>query len=186
TVAHAQRLADSILSSPAAAGVDSATRCMREVELKGRRYWILSEPNGEGWRSSVVELLDSAGDAVEPVGIEASAVTRGASDAAAGRKPRRLPQLPPLAQRTKKPPPSHPHPVDEEQDDGAEQRHQVAGAVVGAIPARGPADPAAEQRARNAEEDRHDDAAGVAAGHQQLGERANNQAEDDPSNHAEH
>jgi hypothetical protein len=58
---------------------------MREVELKGRRYWILSEPTGEGWRSSVVE----------PVGIEASAVTRGAADAAAERKLRRLLQLPP-------------------------------------------------------------------------------------------
>jgi hypothetical protein len=70
---------------------------MREVELKGRRYWILSEPIGEGWRSSVVELLDSAGDSVEPVGIEASAVTRGAADAAAERKLRRLLQLPPTA-----------------------------------------------------------------------------------------
>ena len=68
---------------------------MREVELKGRRYWILSEPMGEGWRSSVVELLDSAGDAVEEVGIEASAVTRGAADEAAERKLRRLLQLPP-------------------------------------------------------------------------------------------
>jgi hypothetical protein len=68
---------------------------MREVELKGRKYWILSEPLGDGWRSSVVEVIDASGDSVEPVGIEASAVTRGAADAAAERKLRRLLQLPP-------------------------------------------------------------------------------------------
>jgi hypothetical protein len=68
---------------------------VREVELRGRKYWILSEPLGDGWRSSVVELIDAVGDAIEPVGIEASAVTRGAADAAAERKLRRLLQLPP-------------------------------------------------------------------------------------------
>lgn len=70
---------------------------MRELELKGRKYWILSEPLGDGWRSTVVELIDANGDYTEPVGIEASAVTRGAADAAAERKLRRLLQLPPTA-----------------------------------------------------------------------------------------
>jgi hypothetical protein len=70
---------------------------VREIELKGRKYWILSEPLGEWWRSSVVELIDTDGEYTEPVGIEASAVTRSAADAAAERKLRRLLQLPPLA-----------------------------------------------------------------------------------------
>ena len=68
---------------------------MRELELQGRRYWILSEPLEDFWRSSVVELIDSSGDQTEPVGIEASAVTRTAADEAAERKLRRLLQLPP-------------------------------------------------------------------------------------------
>jgi hypothetical protein len=66
----------------------------RELELKGRRYWILSEPDGEGWKASVVEVLGDDGETPEPVGINASAVTRGAADEAAERKLRRLLRLP--------------------------------------------------------------------------------------------
>jgi hypothetical protein len=60
----------------------------KQLELKGRRYWILSEPDGAGWRASVAELRDDGSH--EAVGIEASAETRGAADEAAERKLRRL------------------------------------------------------------------------------------------------
>jgi hypothetical protein len=60
----------------------------KQLELKGRRYWILSEPDGLGWRASVAEVKDDGTQ--EAVGIEASAETRGAADEAAERKLRRL------------------------------------------------------------------------------------------------
>ena len=66
----------------------------RELELKGRKYWILSEPDGDVWKASVVELIGDEGEPPEPVGINASAVTRGAADEAAERKLRRLLRLP--------------------------------------------------------------------------------------------
>jgi len=59
----------------------------RQLELLGRRFWILSEPHGSGWKASVVEMK---GEAQESVGIEATAETRGAADDAAERKLRRL------------------------------------------------------------------------------------------------
>ena len=62
----------------------------RQLDLNGRRYWILSEPHGAEWRASVVELIDADGDYQEPIGIEATAETRGAADEAAERKLRRL------------------------------------------------------------------------------------------------
>lgn len=67
---------------------------MRELELHGRKYWILSEPHPSGWKASVVELLDRDGSFTEFVGIDATAGTRGAADEAAERKLRRLLQLP--------------------------------------------------------------------------------------------
>jgi hypothetical protein len=66
----------------------------RQVELHGRRYWILSEPRGEDWKASVVELIDANGEFTEPVGIEATAPTQGAADEAAEKKLRRLLQPP--------------------------------------------------------------------------------------------
>jgi hypothetical protein len=62
----------------------------RELELSGRRYWILSEPEGSGWKASVVELLGDDRLETEPIGIEAMAETRTAADEAAERKLRRL------------------------------------------------------------------------------------------------
>ena len=67
---------------------------LRQVELHGRRYWILSEPHVSGWKASVVELIDRDGEFTEPVGIDARAGTRGAADEAAERKLRRLLQSP--------------------------------------------------------------------------------------------
>ena len=66
----------------------------RQLDLNGRRYWILSEPLGTSWKAAVVELIDAEGQFQEPVGIEAVAETRGAADAAAERKLRRLLKTP--------------------------------------------------------------------------------------------
>lgn len=63
---------------------------MRQLEVLGRRYWILSEPHGSGWKASAVELIDRDGEFTEPVGIDAVAETRGAADEAAERKLRRF------------------------------------------------------------------------------------------------
>lgn len=60
----------------------------KQLELKGRRYWILSEPDGQRWKASVAEVRDDGSQLL--VGIEASAETRGAADEAAERKLRRL------------------------------------------------------------------------------------------------
>ena len=62
----------------------------RQLDLNGRRYWILSEPAGTSWKASVVELIDTEGEFTEPIGIEATAETRGQADHAAERKLRRL------------------------------------------------------------------------------------------------
>jgi hypothetical protein len=59
----------------------------RQLELQGRRFWILSEPLETGWKASVVEMT---GDEQEAVGIDATGETRGAADDAAERKLRRL------------------------------------------------------------------------------------------------
>jgi hypothetical protein len=64
----------------------------RELELNGSRYWILSEPHGEGWKAYVLQLLENGGR--DALGIEATAGTRGAADVAAERKLRRLIQTP--------------------------------------------------------------------------------------------
>jgi hypothetical protein len=60
----------------------------RELDLKGHRYWILSEPETDGWKASVVEVREDGSS--EPVGIDASGETRVAADDAAERKLRRL------------------------------------------------------------------------------------------------
>jgi hypothetical protein len=64
----------------------------RELELNGRRYWILSEPHGTGWKAWVVEVRADGGQ--DRVGIDATGETRGAADGGAERKLRRLLQLP--------------------------------------------------------------------------------------------
>ncbi len=62
----------------------------KQLDLHGRRYWILSEPRGNGWKAIVVELIDDRTETIEPIGIEAVAETRGAADEAAERKLRRM------------------------------------------------------------------------------------------------
>ena len=60
----------------------------RELDIKGRRYWILSEPEVDGWKASVVEVAEDGSS--EHLGIDANGETRGAADDAAERKLRRL------------------------------------------------------------------------------------------------
>ncbi len=61
----------------------------KEIVIDGRRYWVLSEPSPGGWRAWVMEVIGDGGR-TDAVGIEATAETRGAADAAAERKLRRL------------------------------------------------------------------------------------------------
>ena len=60
----------------------------KELDIKGRRYWILSDPYGGGWRARALEVGE--GGATEEIGLDASATTRGAADEAAERKLRRM------------------------------------------------------------------------------------------------
>ena len=60
----------------------------RELDIKGRRYWILSEPEGSGWKASVVEVREDGSS--EQLGIDASGTTRSSADDSAERKLRRL------------------------------------------------------------------------------------------------
>jgi hypothetical protein len=60
----------------------------KQLELQGRRYWILSEPEGDGWKATVVEVKTDGSQ--EAIGIDATAETRGQADDAAERKLRRL------------------------------------------------------------------------------------------------
>ena len=59
----------------------------KQLELQGRRFWILSEPFDTGWKALVLEMK---GDEQEPMGIDATGETRSAADDAAERKLRRL------------------------------------------------------------------------------------------------
>ena len=59
----------------------------KQLELQGRRFWILSEPRETGWKASVLEMK---GEDQEAIGIDATGETRGAADDAAERKLRRL------------------------------------------------------------------------------------------------
>jgi hypothetical protein len=60
----------------------------KQLDLNGRRFWIMSEPHGAGWKATVVEMLVDQHQ--EEVGIEATAETRTAADDAAERKLRRM------------------------------------------------------------------------------------------------
>ena len=60
----------------------------RELDIKGRRYWILSEPETGGWKASVVEVREDGSS--EPSGSTPAARRESAADDAAERKLRRL------------------------------------------------------------------------------------------------
>jgi len=60
----------------------------RQLELKGRLFWILSEPLGDGWKASIEEAQGDGSS--ESLDIEATAETLNAADDAAERKLRRM------------------------------------------------------------------------------------------------
>ena len=60
------------------------------------------------------------------------------------------------------------HPVDDEEDDGADDRGDKAGRFAFTIPMQGTADKPGEKRAGNAKENRDDEAARVFARHQKF------------------
>jgi hypothetical protein len=65
----------------------------RHLELKGRRFWIVSEPDHDGsWIARIGEAQPDGSN--YPLGIEAYAETRNAADDAAERKLRRFLQVP--------------------------------------------------------------------------------------------
>ncbi len=68
--------------------VRASDHMSRQLELKGRQFWILSEPQEGGWKASIAEAQNDGSS--ESIGIEAIAETRGAADDAAERKLRRL------------------------------------------------------------------------------------------------
>lgn len=62
----------------------------REISIGRRKFWVVSEPSGEGWKAQVLEVLDEKG-ATQTIGIEATGETRGvADDRAAGELQHRL------------------------------------------------------------------------------------------------
>jgi hypothetical protein len=60
----------------------------RQIELKGRRFWILSEPCEDGWTATIDEAQDDGTS--ESLGLRATGETRVEADDAAERKLRRL------------------------------------------------------------------------------------------------
>lgn len=60
----------------------------RQLQIKGRKFWILSEPYEDGWKATVKEAVPDG--SAEPIGVDATGETRGAADDAAERKLRRL------------------------------------------------------------------------------------------------
>jgi hypothetical protein len=61
----------------------------KQLDLKGRRFWIISEPHGAGWKATVMEEMTTS-PVQEAVGIDATGDTRTAADDAAERKLRRM------------------------------------------------------------------------------------------------
>jgi hypothetical protein len=60
----------------------------RQLEIRGRRYRVLSEPHGPGWKAYVVEVQEDGSS--DHLGIQATAETRTGADDAAERKLRRM------------------------------------------------------------------------------------------------
>jgi hypothetical protein len=60
----------------------------KQMDLNGRLFWIMSEPDKESWKATVFEVTE--GGAHESLGLDATGETRSAADDAAERKLRRL------------------------------------------------------------------------------------------------
>jgi len=71
--------------------VDNQRGMANEIEIAGRKFWIVSEPDAKGWRASVLEVVEDQADATLDLGIKAIGETRSAADEAAlGQLQRRL------------------------------------------------------------------------------------------------
>lgn len=65
----------------------------REITIGSRKFYIVSEPDDQGWRAHVLEVVDTAG-ATKDMGIETTGETRGiADDRALGVLQHRLRQI---------------------------------------------------------------------------------------------
>src|SRR5215471_5310860 len=70
--------------------------------------------------------------------------------------------------------------IEAEEDDGADHRHDEPGRLALAVEPDHAAQPPTEERANDPEHDGDDDAAGIAARHDELGHDSHHQTEDDP------
>lgn len=62
----------------------------REITIGERKCWIVPEPDEQGWKAQVLEVLDRQG-ATQNMGIETTGETRGvADDRAVGQLQHRL------------------------------------------------------------------------------------------------
>jgi hypothetical protein len=51
----------------------------REVTIGSRRFYIVSEPDDQGWKAQVLEAIDDQGSTKE-MGIETTGESRGLAD----------------------------------------------------------------------------------------------------------
>jgi hypothetical protein len=71
--------------NPCGADVDSsgsdkiASLMSREVLIGERKFWVVSEPDEQGWKAQVLEVVDAQG-ATQNMGIETTGETRGVAD----------------------------------------------------------------------------------------------------------
>ena len=50
----------------------------REVSIGSRKFWIVSEPLGKGWKAQVLEVMEVGG--TQNLGIETTGDTRSMAD----------------------------------------------------------------------------------------------------------
>jgi hypothetical protein len=81
---------------------------------------------------------------------------------------------------------AHHHPVERQQDHRSEEGHQVTSGLTGTVESHRAADESAEHRSRDTDQHCHDDAAGIAPWHHELGESAHNQTKQNPSDDGHH
>src|SRR5262245_29836795 len=77
--------------------------------------------------------------------------------------------------------PSDGQPIENEQDDRADDGHDETHRIALAVQPHGPPQKPAEQRSGDAQQYGDDEPAGVAPGHQELRDDADDQTEDDPT-----
>lgn len=76
--------------------------------------------------------------------------------------------------------------VEGEQDDGAEERHQEAGGLVGAVVTDEAAEVGAEEGAGDTDQCGDDEAAGIVAGHDHFGDDPDDETNDDDPDEMKH